>query len=54
MATIYGNMGNIYGDQRNYKEAVNNFNNSLEIFQNQGNKQTRVVAWSFCRDKELK
>ena len=35
LATIYGNMGNIYGEERKYKEAVIYFNNSLKIFQDQ-------------------
>ena len=33
LATIYGNMGNIYGEERQLQEAVNHFNKSLEIFQ---------------------
>lgn len=33
LATIYGNMGNIYGEERKYQEAVRYFTKTLEIFQ---------------------
>ncbi|WP_375238002.1 tetratricopeptide repeat protein [Aurantibacter sp.] len=36
LATIYGNMGNIYGEERKYQEAVRYFSKTLEIFQENG------------------
>ena len=39
LATIYGNMGNIYGEERQFQEAVNSFNKSLELFQFLGNEK---------------
>ncbi len=31
LSTIYGNVGNIYGEERKYQEAVRYFNKTLEI-----------------------
>jgi tetratricopeptide (TPR) repeat protein len=36
LATIYGNMGNIYGEENKYQEAVRYFSKTLEIFQENG------------------
>lgn len=39
LATIYGNLGSIYGGQSNYLEAVRYFNMTLTIFQKKGIKK---------------
>jgi tetratricopeptide (TPR) repeat protein len=38
LATLYSNIGNIYGEEKKYQEAVRYFNSSLEIFRKQGQK----------------
>jgi len=38
LATIYSNIGNIYGEEKKYQEAVRYFNSSLEIFRKQNQK----------------
>ena len=36
LATVYSNLGNIYGIENRYQEAVRNFTASLEIFEREG------------------
>ena len=38
LATLYSNIGNIYGEEKKYQEAVSYFTSSLEIFRKQGQK----------------
>lgn len=38
IAIIYGNMGNIYGEQEKYQEALRYFHNTLAIFKDIGNE----------------
>ena len=35
LATLYGNMGSIYGEEQKYQEAVQYFNKTLQIFKEQ-------------------
>jgi tetratricopeptide (TPR) repeat protein len=42
LATLYSNIGNIYGEEKKYQEAVRYFNSSLEIFRKQGQKTGEV------------
>jgi tetratricopeptide (TPR) repeat protein len=39
LATVYSNMGNIYGDMREFEKAVFCFTQTLKIFQKEGTKQ---------------
>lgn len=39
LATIYGNMGNVYADERKFQEAVRYFTKTLNIFQDNGIKK---------------
>jgi len=38
LATLYSNIGNIYGEEKKYQEAVRYFKSSLEIFRKKGQK----------------
>jgi tetratricopeptide (TPR) repeat protein len=42
LSTIYGNVGNIYGEERKYQEAVRYFNKTLEIYKKTGNEKEQA------------